>query len=170
MIKDPLFFRSIKALNIMNDIAEKVQELVRPYLDAHEIELVDIMYRREQGGMVLRLLVDTVERISIEECEALNNYLSQILDKEDIIQERYTIEVASPGLDRHLNTDRDFERVMGLDIEAATYERIDGRKTHSGKLIGMDKGSIVIEQNGVSTVIPRKSISVARMRIEVKEE
>jgi ribosome maturation factor RimP len=152
------------------EITEKVQELVRPYLDAHEIELVEIMYRREQGGMVLRLLVDTPERISIEECGALNNHLSEILDKEDIIQEQYTIEVASPGLDRHLKTDRDFGRVMGAEIEATTYERIDGRKTHSGALIGMDDESIVIESAGISTVIPRKSIAVARMKVEFVEE
>lgn len=154
----------------MNGIVERVQELVRPYLDAHEMELVDIMYRREQGGMVLRLLVDTAECITIEECGALNNYLSETLDKEDIIQDRYTIEVASPGLDRHLSTDRDFERVMGLDIEVTTYERIDGRKTHSGNFIGMDKENIVLGQSGVSTVIPRKSIAVARIKIEVREE
>jgi len=154
----------------MNDIAEKVRELVLPYLDAHEIELVEIMYRREQGGMVLRLLIDTAERVSIEECEAVNHYLSQTLDKEDIIQERYTIEVASPGLDRHLKTDRDFERVMGVDIETTTYERIDGRKTHSGKLIGMDKENIVMESGGVSTVIPRKSIAVTRMKVEFDGE
>ena len=170
MIKDPLFFRSKQVPDIMSEIAEKVQELVKSYLKAHEIELVELIYRREQGGMVLRLLVDTPERISIEECGALNNYLSEVLDKEDFIQERYTIEVASPGLDRHLKTDRDFERMMGSDIEATTYERIDGRKTHAGKLIGMDKENIVMESGGVSTVIPRKSIAVARMKVEFEVE
>jgi len=154
----------------MSEIAEKVQELAKPYLEDHGIELVEIMYRREQGGMVLRLLVDTPDRISIEECGTLNNYLSQMLDKEDIIQESYTIEVASPGLDRHLKTDRDFERMIGADIEATTYERIDGRKTHAGKLIGMDKESIVMESGGVSTVIPRKSIAVARMKVDFEGE
>jgi ribosome maturation factor RimP len=149
------------------EVIEHVKALIQEYLDDNGIELVDIMYRREQGGMVLRLLVDTQEGIRIDECEALNKHLSESLDRNDIINERYTIEVASPGLDRHLTTDRDFERVMGKDIEAATYEKIDGRKDHSGRLIGMDKEKIVIESDGVSMVIPRRSIAVARLKIEI---
>jgi len=141
--------------------------LSQGYLDDNSIELVEIMYRREQGGMVLRLLVDTPEGIRIDECEGLNKFLSVALDKEDVIKESYTIEVSSPGLDRHLKIDRDFERVMGKDIEATTYEKIDSKKTHVGRLVGMDKDTIVMESGGISTVIPRKSIAVARLRIEV---
>ncbi len=149
------------------EVTERVKALVHAYLEDNGIELVEIMYRREAGGMVLRLLVDTDEGIRIDECEGVNKFLSETLDREDLIQERYTIEVSSPGLDRHLVTDRDFERVIGKDIEATTYERIDDRKTHTGRLIGMDKETIVIESGGVSTVIPRKSIAVARLKLEI---
>ncbi len=149
------------------EITERVKTLAQGYLDDNSIELVEITYRREAGGMVLRLLVDTPEGIRISECEAVNKFLSVTLDGEDLIKDSYTIEVSSPGLDRHLTTDRDFERVIGKDIEATTYERIDGRKTHDGKLIGMDKETIVIESGGISTVIPRKSIAVARLKIEI---
>jgi ribosome maturation factor RimP len=149
------------------EVTERVKALVRGYLDDNGIELVDIVYRREQGGMVLRLLADTPQGITIDECEALNNYLSETLDKEDVIQEHYTIEVSSPGLDRQLKTDRDFERIIGKDIEVTTYEKIDEKKAHTGRLIGMDKEKIVIESDGVSTVIPRRSIAVARLKIEI---
>src|SRR3990167_2146356 len=100
------------------ELVERVKELVRNYLQDNEIELVDITYKREQGGMVLRLLVDTPQGITVDECERLNNFLSELLDKEDVISEHYTIEVASPGLDRPIVTDRDFQRVLGkmLDI------------------------------------------------------
>jgi ribosome maturation factor RimP len=149
------------------EVTERVKALSQAYLDENSIELVEIMYRREAGGMVLRLLVDTPEGIRIDECEGLNKFLSVTLDKEDVIQESYTIEVSSPGLDRHLVTDRDFQRVTGKDIEVTTYERIDGKKTHAGRLIGMDKETIVVESDGISTVIPRKSIAVARLKIVV---
>lgn len=149
------------------EVTERVKALSQAYLDENSIELVEIMYRREAGGMVLRLLVDTPEGIRIDECEGLNKFLSEALDKNDIIQESYTIEVSSPGLDRHLTTDRDFERVIGRDIEATTYEKIDGKKTHDGELIGMDKETIVIESDGISTVIPRRSIAVARLKIDM---
>lgn len=152
-------------MDINKDIIDRIKELLQSYLDENSIELVEIMYRREQGGMVLRLLVDTVEGISIAECESLNNYLSELLDRENVIEERYTLEVSSPGLDRPMVTDRDFERSMGKDIDISVYEAVDGKKRHEGKLIGMDKEKIVIEAEGVSVVIPRTKIAKAKLKI-----
>ena len=148
------------------DIIDRVNGLVASYLDENGIELVDTIYRREQGGMVLRLLIDMPQGITIAGCETLNNYLSELLDKENFIDEHYTIEISSPGLDRPLKTDRDFKRVMGSKIDVTTYEPIDLKKTHEGLLIGMDRENIVIESNGVSTVIPRQKIAVARRKVE----
>lgn len=148
------------------EIVDRVNALIQGYLEENNIELVDITYKRGQGGMVLRLIVDTPEGIRISECEKLNNCLSELLDRENVIEEHYLLEVSSPGLDRPIKTDRDFERVMGKEIQANTFEKIDFKKTHSGKLIGMDKEKIVIEANGTSTVIPRNKIAVARLKIE----
>ena len=150
----------------MIDTIDRVKELIAEYLERNSIELVEITYRREQGGMVLRLLVDTPEGITIRECEELNNYLSEALDKENVIDERHTLEVASPGLDRPLKIDRDFERTMGKNLDITTYAPVDGKKAHQGKLIGMDSEKIVIESDGVSTVIHRTSIARAVLKIE----
>lgn len=149
------------------EIVDRVKELIADYLNERNIELIQMTYKREGVGMVLRLLADTPEGIRISECEELNNYLSEALDKEDFIEERYTLEVASPGLDRPIKTDRDFERSMGKGLEISTYEPIDGRKTHEGRLMGMDKEKIVIESAGVSSVIPRAKIAMARLKIEI---
>jgi Uncharacterized protein conserved in bacteria len=153
-------------MDINKDVPELIKGLVASYLDSKDIELVEIIYRREQPGMVLRLLIDTARGVSIAECEALNNYLSELLDKEDVIGEHFVLEVSSPGLDRPIKTDRDFERSLGKDIEVTTYEAVDGRKTHEGRFIGTDKENIVIESDGVSTVIPRKVIALARLKID----
>ena len=122
--------------------------------------------RREQGGMILRLLVDTPEGITVAECESLNNYLSEALDKEEVISEHFIIEVASPGLDRPMGSDRDFARVMGKDLEVRMYEPIEGSREHQGKLIGMDKENIIIESSGISIVIPRLKIAKAVLKLE----
>ena len=147
------------------EIIEQVKELIADYLEESNIEQVEITYRREQEGMVLRLLVDTPEGITIKECEELNNFLSEALDKEDLIAERYTLEVSSPGLDRPIRTDRDFERAMDKEIAVMTYAPIDGRRSQAGRLIGIDKEKIVVETDGISTVIPKDKIAVARRRI-----
>ncbi len=148
------------------EVIDRVNSLIERYLQEHGIELVDIIYRREQGGMVLRLLVDTPEGITIEQCEKLNNFLSEELDKEDVIEEHFMLEVCSPGLDRALSTDSDFARVMGKELFVHSYEPIDGSREHEGRLIGIDKESIVIESDGISTVIPRVKISKARLKID----
>jgi len=150
----------------LREIPDRIKDLIAPYLEANGIELVEIIYRREQPGMVLRLLVDTPEGVKIADCEALNNYLSEALDQNDVIGEHFVLEVSSPGLDRPMKTDRDFERNLGKEIEVTTYEPIDGRKTHEGFFVGMDREKIVIRANDVSTVIPKRSIAVARQRIK----
>lgn len=150
------------------EIIDRVTELIGPYLGERGIELVEMIYRREQGGMVLRLFVDTATGITLKECEDLNNYLGELLDKESLIEEnRFLLEVSSPGLDRHLKTDRDFQRVIDKILEVSTYAPIDGKREHSGKLIGMDSDNIVLEEDGISTVIPRSKIARARLKIEI---
>ena len=66
------------------EIVDRVKELLAPYLEEKGIELVEMTYRREQGGMTLRVLAYTPQGITIAECEALNNYLSELLDKENV--------------------------------------------------------------------------------------
>ena len=148
------------------EVVDRVKLLIEGYLEDNGIELVDIIYRREQGGMVLRLLADTPEGITIAECEALNNYLSELIDKEEVIAEHFLLEVASPGLDRPLGSDRDFARVMGKELELRMYEPIGGKREHQGKLMGIDKDNIVIEANGISTVVPRLKIAKAVLKLE----
>lgn len=147
-------------------IVDRVKELIVDYLAEHDIELVEMTYKRMQEGMTLRLLVDTPAGIRMDECEALNNFLSETLDRESVIEEHYLIEVSSPGLDRPMKTDRDFERNLGKEIEVTTYEPVDGRKTHDGRFIGMNRDEVVIEKGGVSAVIPRAKIALARLKLE----
>ena len=155
----PLFF--------VMEVRESVKELISPYVTEKGIELVDILYRREGQGMVLRLLMDKEGGIRLSECEELNNYLSARLDETGIIDERYILEVSSPGLDRPMKSDRDFQRSMGREIEVDTYEPVDGRRHIVGSLIGMDAETVVVESSGISTVIPRSKIAMARLKIEV---
>jgi len=148
------------------EIADRVNLLIESYLEENGLELVEVIYRREQGGMVLRLLVDTADGITVDECEKLNNFLSEALDEENVIDGHFVLEVASPGLDRAIVTDRDFIRVMDKELDISMYEPIDGKREHQGKLLGIDQDNIVIESAGVSTVIPRAKIAKAKLKID----
>ena len=157
-------FRNLKARGM--EITDRVVEIAKDYLEDHGIELIEVIFRREGPVLMLRVIVDTLEGVKVSECADLNNYLSEALDKEDLVQDRYTIEVSSPGLDRPIKSDRDFEHSMGKELELTTYEAIDGRKTHEGALTGMGKDNIVIERRGISTVISRDKIALARLKIK----
>jgi ribosome maturation factor RimP len=148
------------------EIIDRVREISEVYLKDHGLELIDIVFRREGSGFVLRVVADTLDGITVSECTGLNKFLSETLDREDVIQDRYTLEVSSPGLDRPIKTDRDFERSMGKELEFTTFEAVDGRKTQEGVLVGMDKDNVVIERQGISTVIPRDKIALARLKID----
>jgi len=160
-----LDYMRIKEVGNMRQI-EKVKECVSGCLAKKGVELVDLIYRKEGGDMVLRILVDTAEGVTLGQCEEINRELSDLFDNENIIENHYILEVSSPGLDRHLKSDSDFIRLIGKGILVTTFEPIDGRREHEGVLVGLETEQIVIEQEGVSTVIPRAKIAKAVQKIE----
>ena len=147
-------------------LRRSIIELLEGELAAAGYELVDARLFAGGGRLNVRVYVDRPGGVDLEACAQASRTIDLLLEESQLLSEAYVIEVSSPGLDRPMKTDRDFERNLGKEIEVTTYEAIDGRKTHEGALIGMDKEKIVIESNGVSTVIPRKSIALARLKIE----
>ena len=145
------------------EIIEKVKELISDLLRDAKVELVDIAYRRESGSMVLRLLVDKENGITLEDCSYLNEEIGKVLDREDIMPERYFLEVNSPGLDRPLKAKRDFQRVMGKRINVHTYEPVEDKRDHNGEVTGVDDENVTV--GGVK--IPLNKISKAKLEIKL---
>src|SRR5687767_14065925 len=85
-----------------------IRSIAEPILAQESIELVDLIYNRHGRFTTVRLLVDKVGGITIQECTHLNRVVGTALDEANVITESYTLEVSSPGLDRPLSTKRDF--------------------------------------------------------------
>lgn len=151
------------------EIVEKVKELVSNLLQDKEIELADIVYRREGPKMVLRLTLDKKNGITLDECGAVNEQLGELLDKENILVEGYILEVCSPGLDRPLKSKKDFDRVIGKLVKVNTYGPIDNKREHVGKVVSCDEEVVAIEPKGGKVIrkIPLDKISKARLEIEI---
>ena len=98
-------------------IEATIEEIVQPIVDAKNFEIVDIEYVKEAGEYYLRVYLDKEGGISLSDCEVVSRELSEILDKKDPIKDNYFLEVSSPGLDRPLKKDKDFERYKGRDVE-----------------------------------------------------
>jgi ribosome maturation factor RimP len=152
------------------DIAARVEELLRPFLDDHDLDLYRIVYKKEGSGWVLRVILDKPqdagsEYVSIEECEETTRYLSDRLDETDIIDRAYNLEVSSPGLDRELIRESDFVRFAGRDVEVRTYEQINGRKFIEGTLAGKEDGVVLIDTPDGRMEIPEKKISKINLAV-----
>ena len=152
------------------DAGKRVSEILTPYLEEKDLELYRVEYKKEGKDWVLRVYLDKpqdadTEYVSIEECEDATRYLSELLDKEDFIDRSYNLEVSSPGLDRELIKDSDFERFKGRLVEVKTYEQISGSKEHSGELFGKEDGIVRIDEDGDILDIPADKISKINLAV-----
>ena len=150
-----------------NVIIEKVRELTSRLLSEAGVELVDLTYRRETGGMVLRFTVDRAGGITIGECGSLSRKIETVLDETNAIEEFYMFEVQSPGLDRKLVKTSDFERTIGEEIFVVTYGPVENKREFTGKLKWVGEESIKIEvPSGDEVAIPRNMIAKAKLHFE----
>ncbi|MBN1353933.1 MAG: ribosome maturation factor RimP [Candidatus Omnitrophica bacterium] len=144
-------------------VSDKLKEIIASTAESEGYAVLEITPRREGGRLVLRVIADNEGGITIDECATLNNKLSELMDKENLMDGPYVLEVSSPGLDKKLETDSDFRWALGKKIKVTTYTPVDGDKVFSGVLLGLGDGTIVIEENGVSVEISREKIAGARL-------
>ena len=149
-------------------LPERAIELIKKTAMGLDIYVVDITYKREDGKPVIRALVDKAGGIKMEECASLNRELSEIFDKEDVVlDEGYVLEVSSPGLDRKLVKNEDFVWALGRNLKVTTYGPIEGKNVFIGVLLGLGDESVTVEEDGVSTEIPRDKIASAKLNIDI---
>ena len=145
----------------------KTEALISPIVEEKGYELVDVEYVKEGSSWYLRAYVDKPGGITINDLEAVSRRLGDRLDEEDFISDAYILEVSSPGLDRPLKKDKDFDRSIGREIEIHLYRAIDGSKQYTGFLKSYDKDTITIEcedDNGMN--IDRVNVSLVRLTID----
>ncbi|PRY93029.1 ribosome maturation factor RimP [Hasllibacter halocynthiae] len=123
----------------------RLAEIVRPVIEHMGYELVRL---RMQGGRtpMLQIMADRPEGgIEVEDCARISTEVSANLDVEDPIEEGYTLEVGSPGIDRPLTRPKDFEAWAGYEAKLETAELIDGRRRFRGTLQGVEDGEVLVE-------------------------
>jgi ribosome maturation factor RimP len=156
-------------------IPERVRGLLLPILDDLNLELVEIEFRREGRNWSLRVFIDKPGGITLDDCAEVSHQLGAVLDVEEIIETSYRLEVSSPGLDRPLKTDRDFERFQGKMIKVKTWEMLDPdgrghlRKTFTGELLGLENGRVRIRQTdkkGGVVELPLEGIAKANLELD----
>lgn len=131
-----------------------------------DIELVDVEYVKEGGSYYLRVYIDKPGGVTIDDCVAVTEPMNEELDKRSFINDAYIFEVSSPGLDRPLKKDKDFERNIGKKVEIKLFAPIDKNKEFVGILTAFDFENIKVDIDGSEMVFERKKIALIRQAIE----
>jgi ribosome maturation factor RimP len=130
------------------------------------MELVEIEYRREARGWILRLYIDKEGGVTLDDCTRISQEVGRILDVEDFILVPYTLEVSSPGLSRPLKSEKDFIKYRNRLIRIKTVEPIENRRKFKGKLLGISENRIEIELEERVFKIPLSNVARANLEID----
>jgi len=130
------------------------------------LELVDVEYRREAGGWVLRVFIDKPGGVTLDDCQAVSYALSDQLDEADPIPNRYSLEVSSPGIERPLKRPADFERFAGRRVQIRTFAPLNGRRNWQGELVGLVDGDVVLRTETGQVAIPHDMVARANLVAE----
>lgn len=142
----------------------RIWQLVEPVVQAEGMELVEVEYRREPQGWVLRLFVDREDGVTIDGCAKMNRVIGDLLDVADPISHAYHLEVSSPGLDRPLRKWQHFEREVGHVIQVVAKQPIESRKKFKGILVNAQPEALTLDCDGQTYSIPLTQVERARLR------
>jgi ribosome maturation factor RimP len=147
-------------------VIDSVREILGPLLLEEGFELVDIEYRREGRGRVLRIYMDKEGGITVDDCVKISRELGVLLDVHDIIPASYNLEVSSPGLTRVLKKPRDFERFKGKKVKIKTRIDIQERRVFIGRLLDFVDGVASVEVDRHTYFIPYDEIERANLELD----
>lgn len=142
----------------------RTEELIMPIMEDQHFELVDIEWVKEGPTWYLRVYIDKEGGITVDDCEVVSRAFGDILDEKDFISENYIFEVSSPGLDRPLKKEKDFQRSIGKMVEVKLYKALNKQKEFVGSLKAYHGDSITIELEDKSEIeFKLKDIAIIRL-------
>jgi len=151
---------------IESPLVRRLTQLVGPVAEDFGCELVDLQFRREASGWVLRIVIDKENGVGIDDCSRISREVAHLLEVEDPIEQSYSLEVSSPGLDRPLKRERDFLRCKGKKAKVVVREPIDGQNQCIGLIEEVTQESVTMRTDQGIIEIPFARMKKARLVIE----
>lgn len=145
------------------EIQTVVTPLCQKLADKMNYELVDAELVKEGPGRYLRIYIDRPGGISLDELEKFHREIQPQLDRVDYD----FLEVCSPGLDRPLKKDRDFEHALGGKVEVRLFKPVDGKKLFEGALRAWNAETVMIEDASGLREFPRRGVALIKPVIEI---
>ena len=154
-------------------IGDYISEWMNEFGPDNGFELHRSEFVKEGSTWYLRVYVDKIENgeyvyVGSDDCEVVSRYLSEKLDEEDPIKQNYYLEVSSPGMDRPLISDKDYERFKGSLVEISLYKALEGTKTKEFRAELVDKKDntvIIKDEKGTEISLPLESIAKINLAV-----
>ena len=140
---------------VIDTVVEKVKVIAEPILVSLGLMWVAAAYGRSRHGGQLKITIDRLPGgVTLEDCTQVSRYVGRALDVDEVIRDRYTLEVSSPGLDRLLVSREDFVRFVGSRMRVKTRQPIDDQRVFIGQLSAFadDTLHLQIDPHGVRQV------------------
>lgn len=145
-------------------IAETVRTLLQPVADELGYFLWDVEYVKEGADWYLRATIDTENGVTIDDCERFHRAIDPILDEADPIENAYTLEVSSPGIERELKTEEHIDACTGWDVEIRLFAPIEGVKVFRGVLAGLDaEGHVLLDVGEDQDLLTFERSAIAKL-------
>lgn len=145
------------------DITAWAWDILQNEISEQGFELVEVEHATQHSRETLRIFVDKEGGVTIDDCAELSRYLSAYLDVQDVLTTEYVLEVSSPGIDRPVRKESDFERFRGEQIRVQTVSPVEGKSRFRGVLAGFDDGLISVESEDAVFRIHIENVRKARL-------
>jgi ribosome maturation factor RimP len=148
----------------MASLTERVELRITPTIVSMGYDIVRVEITGKEP-LVLQIMVERQDekQLDVEDCASVSRAISALMDVDDPIDDAYTLEVSSPGLDRPLVRPQDFDRFAGYEAKVEAERLIDGRKNFKGRLIGLEENVVKISVDDTVMEVPIVDIKRAKL-------
>ena len=143
----------------MSRLEEKIEELVTKPINNLGYRVYDVIYAKEGKDNYLRIFIDNNAGIRLDDCEKVNDAITDMLDESNYIKDQYFLEISSPGVERHIRKDSQLEEHRGKEITVKLFKPIDKQKEFTGVLKDFSEDEIILSVDEKEIKIPRSTIS-----------
>jgi ribosome maturation factor RimP len=152
---------------MVDSMLERLTALAEEASEGLGYEVDDLELFAGSGRTLLRVTIDRPEGVTVDDCAAFSRDFAALLEVEDPIQGKYTLEVTSPGLDRPLKRPEHYEKSVGKLVRVVPREKVAGRNFLMGRLLSTDGKTIMLSVDGEEVTVPLEAVKKARLEPEI---
>lgn len=154
-------------LEIANKYEKIIEDIVKPIIENSGYEYVGTELKTAGGQKELIIYADKPGGIGLDDCENISRLIEPAIDEKDPIDDAYYLCVSSPGLDRALKEQNDFNRSLGKRVDIRLYSSRNGKKEFTGLLKSCDESGFTVEINGSDTAFSYRETASVKLHVDI---